>query len=229
MLIALRKNWPEYLLEAAGLGIFMISACLFCALLEHPESPARSALPDDFSRRALMGIAMGATAVGIIYSPIGKRSGAHINPAVTLTFLRLGKVKAYDAFFYVLAQFAGGALGVALSALVVPLAPVGYVVTTPMAGLAVAFAAEAGISFFLMTVVLILGGHKWTGVACGVLVAAYIAFEAPLSGMSMNPARTVASAVIANHWQGAWIYLVAPPLAMLAAAELHLLVKRGKQ
>src|SRR5574341_2046337 len=118
MIEALKKHWPEYLMEAAGLGIFMISACGFGALLEHPASPVRHALTDPFVRRILMGMAMGLTAIGIIYSPWGKQSGAHINPSVTLTFLRLGRVKVVDAIYYVVAQFVGGIIGVLLSATV---------------------------------------------------------------------------------------------------------------
>lgn len=101
-------------MEAAGLAVFMLSAGLFGTLLGHPDSPAYQAIADPFLRRVLMGLAMGLTAVGIIYSPWGQRSGAHINPAVTLTFLRLGKVSPWDAAFYVLAQFAGGIYGVVL-------------------------------------------------------------------------------------------------------------------
>src|SRR5574342_250979 len=102
---ALARHWPEYLMEAAGLGIFMLSACLFDVLLEHPASPFRQAIADPLTRRMLMGVAMGLTAVVIIYSPWGMQSGAHLNPAVTLSFLRLGKVAIWDGVFYVLAQF----------------------------------------------------------------------------------------------------------------------------
>ena len=111
---ALRHHWPEYLMEAAGLGLFMISAGLFGTLLFHPASPVAQALPEPLLQRLLMGLIMGLTAIGIIYSPWGQQSGAHINPAVTLTFWRLGKVRTWDAIFYVIAQFAGGALGVLL-------------------------------------------------------------------------------------------------------------------
>src|SRR6266480_3747685 len=119
MLESLRDHWPEYALEALGLGLFMVSACLFTALLEHPASPAVAFLPDPLLHRVLIGIAMGLTAIGIIYSPLGRRSGAHLNPAVTLTFFRLGKVAPWDALFYVIAQFAGGVAGVVLVAAVV--------------------------------------------------------------------------------------------------------------
>src|SRR5438876_2273895 len=112
----LAKHWPEYLMEAAELAIFMISASLFTILLYHPSSPAVRAIPPEFIRRVLMGLAMGLTLVGIVFSPWGKQSGAHMNPAFTLTFFRLGKVAPWDALFYIIAQFAGGIAGVALVA-----------------------------------------------------------------------------------------------------------------
>lgn len=119
MLETLKHHWPEYLMEAAGLGIFMVSAVVFTAILEHHSSPVRQVIADPFLRRMLIGIAMGLTAIGIIYSPWGKQSGAHINPSVTLTFFRLGKVKPWDAFFYIIAQFIGGLAGVLLVAAVI--------------------------------------------------------------------------------------------------------------
>ena len=75
MFMALRAHWPEYLMEAAELGMFMISACVFATIVGHPASPLAEALPHPTIRRLLMGIAMGVTAVGIIYSPWGQRSG----------------------------------------------------------------------------------------------------------------------------------------------------------
>jgi aquaporin Z len=94
---AMRKHWPEYLMEAWGLGTFMVSAGLVTTLLEYPHSPIEQAIGSPDLRRVLIGLAMGFTAIAIIYSPWGKRCGAHLNPAVTLTFLRLGKIKALDA------------------------------------------------------------------------------------------------------------------------------------
>jgi len=227
---SLRRHWPEYLMEAAGLGLFMVSACTFGVLLFHPASPV-AALPGGIvARRALMGLAMAATAVGLIYSPWGQRSGAHFNPAVTLTFLRLGKVRPWDAVFYVMAQSTGGIAGVlAVAAVARPLladARVNYVVTVPgPAGAAAAFAAELGIAFGLMSVVLAVSNTPrlapFTGLCAGVLVATYITLEAPLSGMSMNPARTLASAVPAATWRAFWIYLTAPLLGMLLASEVY--------
>lgn len=228
---ALGGHWPEYLMEAAGLGFFMLSACLFTVLIEHPGSAARQALGDPLLRRALIGLAMGLTAIAIIYSPFGKRSGAHLNPAVTFTFWRLGKIEDRDAVGYVVAQFVGGALGVAVAAALCGPSllahdSVHYAVTQPGEhGPWIAFAAELAISFGLMLTVLVVSNrralNRYTGLFAGALVALYITFEAPLSGMSMNPARTVASALPAAAWQYAWLYFVAPPLGMLLAAEVY--------
>src|SRR5689334_9972166 len=104
-------RWRIYLIEASLLGAFMISASVFTALLEHPGSPIVAAIPSPFLRMALIGLAMGATAVGLIYSPWGRRSGAHMNPAVTLSNVRLGKLGVLDAAFYIAAQFIGAIAG----------------------------------------------------------------------------------------------------------------------
>ncbi len=65
------SHWPEYLIEAAGLGLFMVSACLFSALIYHPLSPVRQALPHPLVRNLLTGVAMGLTLISIVYSPWG--------------------------------------------------------------------------------------------------------------------------------------------------------------
>jgi aquaporin Z len=220
-------------MEAAGLGLFMVSAGLFGTLLEYPNSPLHLAMPSPLVRRILMGLAMGLTAIGLIYYPWGQQSGAHYNPAVTLTFLRLGKVGPWDAAFYVLAQFVGGVVGVLLVAGLLRASfarpPVQYVATLPgPSGVAIAFIAEAVISGLLMATVLVSSNSArlmpFTGAFAGVLLFLYITFEAPLSGMSINPARTVASAVPARLWTSLWVYFLAPPLGMLMAAEAYLAV-----
>jgi aquaporin Z len=227
---AFRAHWPEYLMEAAELGIFMISACIFATLLAHPAPPIPKAIPDPGLRRVLMGIAMGLTAVGIIYCPWGQRSGGHLNPSVTVTFLHLGKVNPWDALFYVSAQFTGAMSGVLLATAFLGEAAahpaVNYVATVPgPPGPLIAFLAEFSISFVLMSVVLRGANTPWlaryTPWLAGALVATYITLEAPISGMSMNPARTFGSALASQLWTGLWIYFTAPPLGMLAAAELY--------
>ena len=234
MVQALKQHWPEYLMEATELGLFMISACAFTVLLFHPDSSVASLVPDGILKRMLMGIAMGSTAIGIIFSPLGKRSGAHFNPSVTLSYFRLGKVKPWDAVFYIAAQFIGGIGGVLIAMLLLGSAvaspSVKYAVTVPSLGGPVAsFLAEVFISFVLMSVVLRISNTKslarWTGLFAGALVATYITFESPISGMSMNPARTFGSAFGAQVWMSLWIYFIAPTIGMLAAAEVF---TRGK-
>lgn len=199
-------------MEAAGLGLFMIGACV-CATLfgKRISSP--------LLQRSAMGLAMGAVAIGIIYSPWGKQSGAHLNPAVTLTFLRLGKIKSWDAMFYMAAQFVGGLAGVWLAVNALGQSA-DFATTVPGSrGVGVAFIAEATISFILMSVILRVTNTRITGICAGILIALFIMVEAPLSGMSMNPARTFGSALPADKWTALWIYFTAPPLGMLLAAQ----------
>jgi aquaporin Z len=147
-----------------------------------------------------------------------------------LAFLGLGKVRPWDAVFYVVAQFVGGIVGVALVSLIAfewlvdP--AVRHVATVPGAhGIAVAFIAEFLISFVLMLTVLAASNHprlsRWTGCFAGLLVASYITLEAPLSGMGMNPARTFGSAFVGQIWTALWIYFTAPVMAMQLAAVVY--------
>jgi aquaporin Z len=221
-------------MEGLALGLFMLSAGACGVLLEAPGSWARETIESPALRRVLAGLAMGATAIGLIYSPFGRRSGAHMNPAVTLTFLALGKIRARDAAGYAAAQGLGGLLGVLSAAALLGAAftapPVRFVVTEPGgSGVAAAFAGEAAISFLQMGIVLLATNSPrlapWTGVLAGLGVATWIAVEAPLSGMSMNPARTLASALPAGSYQHLWLYLLAPPVGMLAAAQAFLLLR----
>jgi aquaporin Z len=208
----------------------MISACVFTVLLFDPSQPAVTAIPDAAMRRVLMGIAMGVTAILIIHSPMGRRSGAHFNPAITLTYLRLGKIGGWDASFYVVFQFAGGVAGVGFSALMLgrslAVPDVDYAVTVPgKYGAGGAFLAELFMAALLMGVVLAVSNRprvaRYTSCFVGVLIALYILFFAPVSGFSINPARTTGSAVFAGVWTAWWIYFIAPVAGMMCAAEAY--------
>jgi len=174
----------------------------------------------------LMGLAMGATAVAIIYSPWGGRSGAHINPATTLSFFLLGRIRGPDVLGYVRAQFLGAVAGVALASAVLGRLlshpSVNYVVTQPgQWGQGAALLGELLISGLLMGAVVMLTGSRvtrFTGLAVGLLVALYITFEAPLSGMSMNPARSFGSAWCSGSWRAFWLYVVGPLMGMALGA-----------
>jgi aquaporin Z len=224
-------HWPEYAMEGGLLGLFMISACVITVVFQLPHSPIRQAIASAELRRVFIGVAMGITAIALIYSPWGQRSGAHFNPSVTLTFLRLGKITPRDAAFYLAFQFVGAALGVFAAATILGSylgdESVRYAATYPgTAGVAVAAFAEFAISLLQMTIVLIVSNHprfhRLTGVMAGLMVASYIAIEAPYSGMSMNPARTFGSALPSGIWNGFLVYLLVPPVAMLTAAQIFL-------
>jgi aquaporin Z len=223
-------HWPEYVAEASCLGLFMVSAASFATLLQHPASPFAFAHASSWTTRIPMGVAMGLTLVSIVYSPLGGRSGAHMNPAVTLTFLRLGKIARADVVGYIAAQFVGGASGIVSATYVLRRLPadpsVNFIATVPgSAGLFAAFAAEVVISFGMMLAVLTVSNRprvaRLTGICGGFLVATYITFEAPLSGMSMNAARTLGPALLAHTERSLWIYFTAPLLGMLLAAETY--------
>jgi aquaporin Z len=231
---SLKRHWREYLMEAAALGIFMVSAGAFTTLLEYPTSILRQALPNGDVRRGMIGLAMGATATGLIYSPWGKRSGAHMNPAITITFLRLGKIPLWDALFYIVFQFLGGLTGVVFVALALGKSfsqpPVDFVATVPgPAGDLAAFIGEFFIAFVMMAMIVYVSNKaaicQYTGLFAGLLIMCYVTFEAPYSGFGMNPARTFASALPSGIWKAIWIYFTAAPLGMLLAAQGYLLVK----
>ena len=223
--VAFRHHWPHYLTEGLSLALFLSCASLMVTALEYPGSALHQALlAHDALRRALLGLAMLFVVAGLVYNPWGRRSGAHINPAVTLAFWQLGQIKKADAIWYLLAQFAGALAGGQLMKLLLGRyyahPAVNYAVTQPIKeahGQWIAFGAEFGITFVMMAV-LLLALHtkrleKLAGWLLGGLLAVYIWLEAPLSGMSLNPARTLGSAVAAGSYRGLWVYFVAPCLA----------------
>ena len=153
-----------------------------------------------------------------------------MNPAMTLCFLRLGKLAPIDAIGCAIAQFIGGASGVAVSAALFPAwlrhPAVNYVLTEPgVRGPWVAWLGELGIAFVLISVVMTVNRRPrlapFAGVFAAALVASFIAFEAPLSGMSLNPARSFASATVAGSFHDFWIYATAPVAGMLLGVELQ--------
>lgn len=231
-----RLHWAEYALEACELGLFMLGACVFGTLFFGADSPLHSNLRTPLVSRMFMGAAMGSMAIAIILSPMGRRSGAHLNPVVSFTFFCLGKVGWRDALFYAGAQFLGGASGVLLASVLIGPAlaspSVRYVVTVPgQFGTAAAFTAECFMGFLTMTVVLRTANHprlsRITWLFVGLLVSLYIIIFSPVSGFSINPARTVSSAIFARVWTAIWVYFSAPLLGMLTAAFLYVR-SRGK-
>lgn len=237
MKAAFKKNWKHYLQEALGLAIFMISACFFSALIFSEKGLWYNAIPSVTWKNIVMGSAMGLTALFIFYSPWTAPSGSQINPAVTLTFLRLDKMCRYDALFFSLFQVAGGLLAVLIMQKIMGSvlidSPVNSAVTVPgKPGMWWALLIEILIAFVTMSMVLFTSGSdKWknyTRIIAGCLVCTWVIVAGPISGFGMNPARSLASALPANIWTAFWIYLFVPFIGMLLAAEFYLMVERRK-
>ena len=223
-------------MEFVAMGAYLFSTCTFATLLQHPASPLRQYLANAIVRRACFGLAVGATIAALVLTPWGKQSGGHLNPAITFTFYRLDKVQLWDAIFYGVAQVAGATAGVILAGLLLFGAPshptIRYAATLPgRYGLGTAFLAEIAISFALMLTILFATNHellsRYTPYFVGALYVIFITLETPLSGMSMNPARTFGSAFRGGYWHALWIYFLAPTIGMLIAAEIFLRARGG--
>ena len=230
---AVRAHWREYLMEGSEIGALMISTCISGTFLYSSDSPIQYLNLSRTFRAVLMGTAVAITTFVIIRSPFGRRTGAHINPAVTLTFFWLERVHRWDAVCYVIAHFAGAVAGVlaAREILGVRLSapPVRYLVTLPGSrGSPIAFLSEFVLSALLMGVVLYGSNHRvlsrFTPLFVAILTVFYFALSSSIAGFSVNPARTFSSALHAWIWQGIWIYFLAPCLGMLTAAAAY--VKR---
>ena len=238
MKVSFKKNWIHYLQEGLGLAIFMISACFFGALLWGKDLSFHVTIQSEMLRNIIMGILMGFTALSIFYSPFTAPSGSHINPAVTITFLRLGKMCPWDSLFFIIFQVIGGTIAVyAMGALlgnVLIVAPVNYVVTIPgKGGVAAAAITEFIIAVIMMLMVLFTSESaslkKYTRIIAGFFVCLYVIIAGPVSGFGMNPARSFASAFPAHIYTAFWIYLFLPFAGMLTAAEFFLLVQKRRK
>ena len=217
-------------MEGAEIGSLMLCICAAGVLLYSRASPVHSLGLSREASAALMGTAVAFATYFIIRSPFGRRSGAHLNPAVTLSFLWLGRIPRWDATGYMASQFIGGVAGVLVARLMfgtrLSETAVQYLVTEPgVYGERIAFLAELLLSGLLMAIVLFATNHRFLARFSPLFVALltiiyYVACPS-ISGFSVNPARSFASALFAWIWQGIWIYFAAPCLGMLLAAGIY--------
>jgi len=225
VLLPARSHWPCYLTEVAGTACFVVGSGLATLLAEHPASPVAQALHGlPTTRRAVIAALVVLVVCAITYNPWGRRSGALLNPAMTLGFWQLGRIGAADALAYAAAQVAGATVGALLLHaamgrwLMHP--AVHQFLTQPRpgpGGTGLAWAAEfvitGGFMLLLLQALHSPRLRKATGVLAALLLAVYIVLESPLSGMSLNPARSLGTALAAGEFRGLWVYWTAPPLA----------------
>jgi aquaporin Z len=221
----MRGKFSLYACELAGTALMLFWGVSAVALMWGAGSPVPP-ITNLALRRLVTGLLFAGGATAVVYSPLGQRSGAHINPAITLAFWRLGKISLRDALAYIVAQFAGAIIGVAAAGAAWGdlVRSVQYAATSPGEGWQWigAFLAEA-ISTFLLAFTIFICINKpriaaRTGLIAGSLVAVLVMIEAPISGTSLNPARSFAPALFVPVFRDQWIYFIAPTLGAVIAA-----------
>jgi aquaporin Z len=207
-------HWRIWAAEATGTALFVLGALSAVAIVLGAGSPV-AGLPR--SARELLAGALVATVVSAIaVSPVGRLSGAHLNPAVTLAFRALGCVSGHDVAGYVVAQLAGALAGGALfRALWGSVASsVGGGVTHPTVPVGVALGLEAGMTAALVAIIAVFVSRerlaRWTPLAIWPVLAVMIWLAGPLTGTSLNPARSAGSALAFGDLADLWLYVAAP-------------------
>ena len=215
--------------EFALSTVLLFIAVTVIRWLRHPESPLL--IPDLGIALVVIGVVSGAVLTGLILSPIGKRSGGHMNPAVTVTLWLMDAFPGRRVLSYVLAQLAGSVAGAGLarlawgSAVSHPMVSFGAIRPAASWQPEAVFLAEAGsMGLFMLIVGFFLVRHRLAGLlpyVIGLGVGLVIALLGPLSGGSINPARQLGPAVLAGQTTDLWIYLVSPMLGAVIGSLIH--------
>jgi aquaporin Z len=220
-------HWREWSAELAGTALLLIGGLSAVTLDFGAHSRVAPLVPSHSLRLLLTGALFAGTGALIAISPLGRVSGAHLNPAVSLAFWISRKMHDHDVVAYVIAQCMGGVLGAGMVRLVwSDSASVGFGVTRPGPGIVpgAAAAIEAGMTAVLVLTILLFVSRmrtaRWTPLAVWLVVTVLVWQGAPLTGTSLNPARSLGPAAVAMNLQNLWVYLVGPPAGALAAALL---------
>jgi aquaporin Z len=223
-----------FISELIGTGLLLMLGLSIVIFMFGSGSPMAQLIPAVKVRQVITGFLFGSVGASIALSPIGKLSGAHINPAVTMVFWLFRKIEGRLAVTYVLAQLSGAIIGC------LPLLIWGQIgrsiefgVTVPGVGYSdkAALLGEVITTFTMVSLLVIFIGFRsirqFTPYMFPVLYAIMVPLEADISGISTNPARSLGPAVISGQWDGWWIYLIGPVVgALLASLACSLLAKR---
>jgi aquaporin Z len=223
-------HWSLYLAELVGTAVMVSAGVSVVIVMFGRGSPASALLPNEGLRRLLTGFLFGLVGAIVAVSPVGRISGAHLNPAVTLAFHMEGKLGRRDAVGYVVGQLLGGLLSM------LPLRAWGafgrsvlYGATVPRRDVSIwlPLLGEVAVTFALVTDILIMASHRktraFTAWSIPPLFATMVWLEAPLSGTSANPARSLGPAILSGDLSKLWVYFVGPMVgALLAVALLRL-------
>jgi aquaporin Z len=216
--------WPLFLSELAGTALLVMVGLSVVILMFGAGSPIAPFVPNEAVRRFITGFLFGTTGALIALSPIGRESGAHINPVVTLGFCLMGRLDATTAAGYVVAQLTGAILGsLPLIAWGAMGRSVAFGATVPGEGYAIrtVLMGEAITTFTMITLLVVFlafrGLRRYTPAIFPPLYAVMVCLESPISGTSTNPARSIGPAIVSGEWQGWWIYWAGPLLGLLGA------------
>ena len=220
-----RLHWPEYGSELLGTAFLVFIALSAITFNFGSGSPLAIVLPNSSVHRLITGLMLAGSGPLIAISPLGKLSGAHLNPAVSLAFWMQGKMHQHDLVAYIVSQFLGAALGAGLVVLIwrERAASVHNGVTVPRVGYPIwsVFLVEMGFTCLLvMAIFLFVSSHRlmhWTPLMTWLLVALIYWQAAPISGSSLNPARSFGPALVSWFWRDQWLYFLAPPSGALLA------------
>ena len=225
-------HWPEYGAEFLGTA-FNIFVGLSAVVFDFGKGlPMEHLIPDKSIRLLITGLVFAGSGSLVAISPLGKLSGGHINPSVSLAFWAQGKMHQQDIGGYIIGQFLGAIFGEVL--LVAVWGKYAHSVNNGMTlpgtsyPLWYVFLAEVVITFVLVLSIFIFVSSRrlmhWTPLMTWFLVATMVWLESPISGTSLNPARSFGPALVSRLWQDQWLYFIAPPLgAMVAVGAFRLL------
>ena len=222
-------HWNEYIAEMLGTAILLFFGTSAIILNFGNDAFIKQLISDEVARLFITGLMFAGTASIVAISPLGKLSGGHINPAVSLPFWLLKKMHHRDLAGYVVFQFIGAAIGSTIAVLVWGNAfwNINGAVTLPGSGISIfeAFLAEIVMTFILIISILKMLSHhstaRFTPLMVWILIALVVLLGAQISGTSINPARSFGPLIVTNVWQDQWIYMTAPIIGGLIAAAAY--------
>ena len=229
-----RFPWQVFSSELVGTALLVLVGLSMVILMFGAGSPMLRFVPGEGARRLITGFLFGTTGALIALSPVGKESGAHINPVVTLGFWLMGKLDLPATLGYIAAQMIGavmGSLPLLLWGAMGKSVAFGATLPGPGFTLPAVFLGEVATTFALIAGLCIFLGfrklRRYTPALFPFLYAIMVYLEAPISGTSTNPARTLGPAIVSGQWQGGWIYWAGPLIGMfLAILVFSFLAKR---
>ena len=231
-----RSAWSLYAAEFFGTALLLVGGLSAVIFVVSPASPVAALGLSGWLARGIAGALFGLTGTLVTLSAIGRHSGAHLNPSMTLAFLIEGKISASHATWYVVSQCLGAITGAWAVLAWGPLGkPLRYGATAPAPSVTplLAVSLEALCTVVLVGTVFVFLGNprlrRFTAWTMSPMYAVMVSLESPWTGTSTNPARSLGPAVVTGTWQGFGIYLLGPALGAAAGVALARALGHGER